>query len=137
MIDAGDGTAVLAVRDAGFARLVGTAGTGSMVGIAGTELSGVADVVGAACDAGVAGWINVALGVGKPVFCKVMVALPSGWPMKLGITKAWGEGASAISRLILGAATSVALGGGFCASTWPAGMPETCTVAVEPSSRPR
>jgi hypothetical protein len=84
MIEAGDGTAAPAMTVPGAVGLVAAVGAG-FPGVAGVA---VGAGVGVAAD--VMGGGSVACGVGKPAFCKVMVALPSGWPMKLGITKAWG-----------------------------------------------
>lgn len=48
-----------------------------------------------------------------PASCRARVALPRGCPVRLGMTKVSGSGPSLISRLIFGAATPVAFGGGF------------------------
>jgi hypothetical protein len=53
----------------------------------------------------------------NPASCKFRLALPSGHPTKLGITKACGSAAAVTSKLIFGAATWFAFAVGFCAST--------------------
>src|ERR1700731_2825641 len=59
----------------------------------------------------------------KPASCSVRVALPNGCPTKFGITNAGASGASDTRRLVLGAATWLALAGGLCANTWSAAVP--------------
>src|SRR5258708_30916607 len=119
MMDAGEGAAELAaprLEDVGFEAVAGFPAWGVAEG----GVVGMADVVDATGAVGAAGsgvGARVALGVGNPAFCNVTVALPKGCPMKLGITKGWGEGSSATSKLIFGAETSVAFGGGFWAIT--------------------
>src|SRR6185369_14374697 len=53
----------------------------------------------------------------SPASCKTGLTLPIAWPTKLGITKACCCEGCATSRLIFGAAMSLAFAGGFCAST--------------------
>lgn len=53
----------------------------------------------------------------NPASCKVRLTLPKGWPTKLGITKACGFAATVTSRLVFGADTWFAFGGGLWAST--------------------
>lgn len=87
MIDAGVGVATLVMAVPGAVGLASAGCAGFPV--AAGAVDGTAAWVAAV--AAVLGGVRVACGVGKPAFCKVMVALPSGWPMKLGMTKAWGE----------------------------------------------
>src|SRR5437899_7310866 len=117
MIEAGD--AVVEAAGGGLAR----AGLSP-----GAAVSGVAGVAGAAI---------VTLPTENPASRKVMVALPSGCPTKLGITNACGEVSCATSKLILGAEMSVALAGGFWPITNPAVALDIETLADEPSSSPR
>ena len=105
MIEAGDGTMDDGTTGDGTAEPIAaglvvamppaTAGPGwsggpSVAGAAGAlEAEGATgEEAGAEGAAGTAVGERVARGVGNPAFCKVMVALPSGWPTKLGITKA-------------------------------------------------
>ncbi len=53
----------------------------------------------------------------NPASCNVSEAVPRGWPIKLGITSACGWLDPATSKLILGAETPLAFGGGACART--------------------
>src|SRR6266567_2139562 len=109
--------------------LIGSDGGGlAAVGLSpGDAVSGVA---------GAAGVAIVTLPTENPSSRRVMVALPSGCPTKLGITNACGE-VCATNKLILGAEMSVALAGGFWAITNPAVALDIETLAVEPSSSPR
>jgi hypothetical protein len=65
------------------------------------------------------------------------VTLPSGCPMKLGMTNACGEFSPATSKLILGAEASFAFAGGSWATTCPELVPASRSVALELSSSPR
>src|SRR6266851_2916743 len=107
----------------------------ALIDSAGGGLAGAGLSTGGAVS-GVAGAAIVTLPTENPASRKVMVALPSGCPVKLGITNACGEVCST-SKLILGAEMSVALAGGFCPITNPAIALEIETLAVEPSSSPR
>ncbi len=83
----------------GFCKTITLAGDG--VAVAGEELS-------------VAG---VTVPTRSPASCNASVALPRGCRTKLGMTSACGGGSSATSKLIFGAETPLALGGGACAKT--------------------
>ena len=48
----------------------------------------------------------------NPASCNASVALPNGWPTKLGMTKACGCAGSLTSKLIFGAETLLAFSGG-------------------------
>jgi hypothetical protein len=88
MIEAEDGTAALVTKEPEGPGIGAVAAAGFQ-GVAGVgDGAGVVAVVGDAGTRGTVGGAVVALGAGKPAFCKVIVALPKGWPIKLGITKA-------------------------------------------------
>ena len=53
----------------------------------------------------------------SPASCRASVALPSGCPVRSGITYDAGWGPALTSRLIFGAATPLALAGGLCDTT--------------------
>ena len=98
MIEAGDGPAGLRPVGEGPAVDAPTEPVAAgLVAAVVAGFSGAADVadgpvvVGAVGAVGVVGGTMLALGVGKPAFARVMVALPSGCPMKGGITKVWAE----------------------------------------------
>src|SRR5436190_11808012 len=90
---------------AGFCETITLAGDGGAVPGAGEDVSVVNDTAPRR----------------SPASCTVCVPLPRVWPMKLGITKACGSCGLATSRLMLGAETPLALGGGACDRTWPSG----------------
>ena len=122
IIEAGDET-----TEDGLAGLVAGGGVGVVSGAAVVPSGVEADGGGSA----------VTLPIENPALWRVMVTLPSGCPMKLGITKAWGGVCSLTSKLIFGAAMSEAFAGGSWASTWPASVSWSFMLAVELSSKPR
>ena len=91
----------------------------------------------AAVDEPSAGGAVVTLPTCSPASCTVWVTVPSGCPTKLGMTRAWGCEGAATSKLIFGAETPLAFGGGACARTWPSGASGNCICAMAPTSRPR
>ena len=73
----------------------------------------------------------------NPASCNARLAVPSAWPTKLGITYTAGDAVRLISKLVRGAATPLAFGGGLCASTWSAAVPGNWISATEVTSNPR
>src|SRR5262249_48937311 len=73
----------------------------------------------------------------KPAFCRTNFAFASDWPTKFGMTKACGGAACATSRLILGADTPLAFGGGFWDNPSWGAPPATGKSATVPTSSPR
>src|SRR6266851_5301990 len=113
---------------AGFCETIMLPGDGAEAG----DTGGVADG-GLSGDAGAA----VTVPRRSPASCNASVTLPRGCPTKLGIRRASGSGGSATSKLIFGAETPLALGGGACDKIRPSGASGNRICAIAPTSKPR